>query len=77
MVRKVKEKYDKAFEEEFERLYKNDIDQFIDGSDFEVESLAGLSDISKHTFKTALQNSKIRGLEKVYLKRLEHNPSQV
>jgi len=65
-------KYDRAFEEEFEKVYKKDIDKFIDGSDFEVESLAGFSDISKGTFKSAVQNNpRMKGLEKVYLQRLE------
>lgn len=44
------DKYDQAFEDEFERLYKKDIDKFIDGSDFEVESLEGFSELSKNTF---------------------------
>ena len=47
-------KYDRTFEDEFEKLYKKDIDKFIDGSDFEVESLAGFSEISKGTFKSAV-----------------------
>lgn len=47
-------KYDRAFEEEFEKVYKKDIDKFIDGSDFEVESLGGFSEISKGTFKSAV-----------------------
>jgi len=64
-------KYDRAFEDEFEKIYKKDIDKFIDGSDFEVESLGGLSDISKGTFKSAVQNPRMKGLEKVYLQRLE------
>ena len=64
-------KYDRAFEDEFEKLYKKDIDKFIDGSDFEVESLAGFSEISKGTFKSAVQNPRMKGLEKVYLQRLE------
>ena len=64
-------KYDRAFEEEFEKVYKKDIDKFIDGSDFEVESLAGFSEISKGTFKSAVQNQRMKGLEKVYLQRLE------
>ena len=65
-------KYDRAFEEEFEKVYKKDIDKFIDGSDYEVESLAGFSDISKGTFKSAVQNNpRMKGLEKVYLQRLE------
>lgn len=64
-------KYDRAFEEEFEKVYKKDIDKFIDGSDFEVESLAGFSEISKGTFKSAVQNPRMKGLEKVYLQRLE------
>jgi len=64
-------KYDRAFEEEFEKLYKKDIDKFIDGSDFEVESLAGFSELSKGTFTSAVQNPRMKGLEKVYLQRLE------
>ena len=36
-----------------EKLYKKDIDKFIDGSDFEVESLAWFSELSKGTFKSA------------------------
>ena len=65
-------KYDRAFEEEFEKVYKKDIDKFIDGSDFEVESHAGFSEISKGTFKSAVQNNpRMKGLEKVYLQRLE------
>jgi len=62
----------RAFEDEFEKLYKKDIDKFIDGSDFEVESLAGFSEISKGTFVSAVQNNpRMKGLEKVYLQRLE------
>jgi len=65
-------KYDRAFEEEFEKVYKKDIDKFIDGSDFEVESLTGFSEISKGTFKSTVQNNpRMKGLEKVYLQRLE------
>lgn len=61
-------KYDRGFEDEFEKVYKKDIDKFIDGSDFEVESLAGFSEISKGTFKSAVQNNpRMKGLEKVYL----------
>lgn len=60
--------YDRAFEDEFEKIYKKDIDKFIDGSDFEVESMGGFSEISKGTFKSAMQNNpKMKGLEKVYL----------
>jgi hypothetical protein len=47
-------KYDRTFEDEFEKLYKKDIDKFIDGSDFEVESLTGFSEMSKGTFKSAV-----------------------
>ena len=63
---------DAAYEEEMEKIYKKDIDKFIDGSDFEVESLTGFSEISKGTFNDATKdNPKMKGLEKVYLQRLE------
>ena len=59
---------DAAYEEDYEKMYRKDIDKFIDGSDFEVESLAGFSEISKGTFKSGTKdNSKMKGLEKVYL----------
>ena len=59
---------DAAYEEDYEKMYRKDIDKFIDGSDFEVESLAGFSEISKGTFKSATKDhSKMKGLEKVYL----------
>ena len=59
-------------EDEFEKQYKKDIDKFIDGSDFEVESLAGFSEISKGTLTSGVQNDpRLKGLEKVYLQRLE------
>jgi hypothetical protein len=63
--------YDRQFEEEFEKLYKKDIDKFIDGSDFDAESLAGFSDLSEGTFKSVVKDPKMRNLEKVYLQRLE------
>lgn len=65
-------KTDRAYEEEFEKIYRKDIDKFIDGSDFEVESLAGFSELSKGTLKSATKdNQRMKGLEKVYLQRLE------
>jgi hypothetical protein len=73
--KKKAKKSKRTFEEEFEKLYKKDIDKFIDGSDFEVESLAGFSEISKGTFKT-VNHPKLKDLEKVYLQRIEFQNMQ-
>ena len=56
----------RAFEEEFGKLYKKDIDKFIDGSDFDDDSI-GFSDMSKGTFKSVFKDPKMKDLEKVYL----------
>jgi hypothetical protein len=52
------------FEDEFEKLYKDDIQKFIDESSFEVASLEGLSQLSKDSQR---EQSKTKNLEKVYL----------
>merc|ERR1719487_1374223 len=58
------------FEDEFEKLYKDDIQKFIDESSFEVASLEGLSQLSKDAESPA-RGSKAKNLEKVYLQRVE------
>lgn len=64
--------YDKEFDDEFEKLYKKDIDQFIDGSNFEVESLSGFSELSGGDFSMADANPvRAKQLEQQYLAKLE------
>ena len=64
--------YDKEFDEEFEKMYKKDIDKFIDGSNFEVESLSGFSELSGGGFGISDANPvKAKQLEQHYLAKLE------
>ena len=70
--------YDKEFDEEFEKLYKKDIDQFIDGSNFEVESLSGFSELSGGHFSMADANPvRAKQLEQQYLAKLEEQKDQL
>ena len=59
----------RQFEDEFEKMYKNDIQKFIEESSFEVASLEGLSQISKDSLTKG--GSKMKNMEKVYLQRVE------
>ncbi len=66
--------YDKEFEEEFEKLYKRDIDKFIDGSNFEVESLSGFSELSGGA--AAGDPSRTKQLEQEYVRKLEQQKAK-
>jgi len=63
----------RQFEDEFEKMYKNDIQKFIEESSFEVASLEGLSQISKDSLTKG--GSKMKNMEKVYLQRVEGAPA--
>jgi hypothetical protein len=45
-IRKQQQKFREDIDDELAELYKQDVDKFIDGSNFEVESLSGFSDLS-------------------------------
>lgn len=62
----------RQFEDEFEKMYKNDIQKFIEESSFENASLEGLSQISKDSLTKG--GSKVKNMEKVYLQRVEGVP---
>lgn len=64
----------RQFEDEFEKMYKNDIQKFIEESSFEVASLEGLSQISKDSLTKG--GSKMKNMEKVYLQRVEGAPAE-
>ena len=62
-------------DQELAELYQQDVDKFIDGSNFEVESLSGFSELSKGSFmslsKHREETSKTKQLEHDYLRKLE------
>merc|ERR1711918_305431 len=58
---------------DFEKMFGKDIDEFLDDSEWDIESIDKMSQFSKgskNTFRSS-QASKLKGLEKVYLQRLE------
>jgi hypothetical protein len=58
---------------DFEKMFGKDIDEFLEDSEWDIESIDKMSQFSKgskNTFRSA-QGSKLKGLEKVYLQRIE------
>lgn len=61
---------------DFEKMFGKDIDEFLEDSEFDIDSIDKMSQFSrrsKNTIHSAEQTGKLRGLEKVYLQRLEGN----
>lgn len=59
-------------------MFGKDIDEFLEDSEWDIESIDKMSQFSKgskNTFRSS-QASKLKGLEKVYLQRLEGNQKQ-
>lgn len=58
---------------DFEKMFGKDIDEFLEDSEWDVDSLDKMSHFSrgsKATIRSAAQD-KLRGLEKMYLQRIE------
>jgi hypothetical protein len=55
-------------------MFGKDIDEFLEDSEWDIESIDKMSQFSKGskgTIRSAAQAGKLRGLEKLYLQRLE------
>ncbi len=55
---------------DFEKMFGKDIDEFLEDSEWDIESIDKMSQFSKnskHTIHSAAQAGKLRGLEKLYL----------
>ena len=55
---------------DFEKMFGKDIDEFLEDSEWDIESMDKMSQFSKHsknTIRSAAQAGKLRGLEKLYL----------
>jgi hypothetical protein len=59
-------------------MFGKDIDEFLEDSEWDIESIDKMSQFSKgskNTFRSS-QASKLKGLEKVYLQRIEGQQKQ-
>lgn len=59
---------------DFEKMFGKDIDEFLEDSEWDIESIDKMSQFSKNsknTIHSAAQAGKLRGLEKLYLQRIE------
>ena len=59
---------------DFEKMFGKDIDEFLEDSEWDIESIDKMSQFSKgskNTYRSGSQQSKLRGLEKVYLQKIE------
>lgn len=52
---------------DFEKMFGKDIDEFLEDSDWDIESFGKMSNYSKGTSKSAWGDGRIRGLESIYL----------
>lgn len=59
---------------DFEKMFGKDIDEFLEDSEWDIESIDKMSQFSKgskNTIKSASNAGKLKGLEKLYLNRIE------
>lgn len=56
---------------DFEKMFGKDIDEFLEDSDWDIESFGKMSNFSKGTSRSAFGDGRIRGLESIYLQRIE------
>ncbi len=52
---------------DFEKMFGKDIDEFLEDSDWDIESFGKMSNFSKGTSRSAFGDGRIRGLESIYL----------
>ena len=55
---------------DFEKMFGQDIDEFLEDSEWDIESMDKMSQFSKgskQTIHSAAQAGKLKGLEKLYL----------
>jgi len=55
---------------DFEKMFGKDIDEFLEDSEWDIESMDKMSQFSKrskNTIRSAAQAGKLRGLEQLYL----------
>ncbi len=65
--KKSKKKLGPGGDPDFEKMFGKDIDEFLEDSDWDIESLENMSNFSKGTSRSAFNDGRIRGLESIYL----------
>lgn len=55
----------------FEQMFGKDIDQFLEDSDWDIESFDKMSQYSRGTNRSHAQEQKVKAIEKIYLQRIE------
>jgi hypothetical protein len=65
----------KVSNSDFEQIYDKNLDDFLENSDFDFESLGGQSRVKSRIGSARGGNDKLKGLESIYLQRLEANPA--
>ena len=66
-----RKKVGNGLDADFEKMFGKDIDEFLEDSDWDIESFGKMSNFSKGTARSALADGRIRGLESIYLQRIE------
>ncbi len=62
-----RKKVGNGLDADFEKMFGKDIDEFLEDSDWDIESFGKMSNFSKGTARSALADGRIRGLESIYL----------
>lgn len=52
---------------DFEKMFGKNIDEFLEDSDWDIDSYDNMSNFSKGTSRSAFNDGRIRGLESIYL----------
>lgn len=69
-VKKAKKAGKLSKDADFEKMFGKDIDEFLEDSEFDIESMDKMSQFSKgskQTIRSASNANRLRGLEKLYL----------
>lgn len=59
---------------DFEQMFGKDIDQFLEDSEWDIESQDKVSQGSRGSRNSLVNAQKLKAMEKVYLKRMEDRP---
>jgi len=61
---------------DFEKMFGKDIDQYLEGSEFDLDEYDKLSQFSKGTGRNSQTNVRLKAMEQVYLQRIESTTVQ-
>jgi len=61
---------------DFEKMFGENIDQFLEDSEWDVDSFDKMSQTSKNTTQSVKNDMKLKAMEKTYLNRIEKQQSQ-